>query len=583
MGVVGAFALIASCVGAALAGNSVTITVDGRAIQPDVPPQIVGDRVMVPVRAVAEALGANVDWEASTRTVRISSGGRGGPGAAPIRTELLEAAIAPQSAVECAIRWAEATMNRNGALRYAVSAPELRAKGMPESWVTGVSSPSVDSYEVSFSPADLTPESGRLRVRLFWWTSTGSSGASVEDIEVKHFPEMQGSPWLVVEVTEERNVDSGGAGCQAGEGDRAQGDQVQGAQAQGARAVSNRIPFLAIERPVKWNELGRYPVRRASWDLDSGVLSLGEKRFEFTDEQKRGFARFAWDGGERIALTPEPGDDLDLAEKDESGATTTGAAVELVRLNSLFDMVSVPGAGDETLIVRRPGFDEPFELEIRTVAGAKRLSLTPGLGAGVSLLRPIGLEQAGEDVKMYFESTVDRSNGTSGCGLVEATYSGDRIDWRVIANDLDIHEAGAGTKMVKAGDTVYIGRQEGTVLKVDVATGESSPCTVIDEAIRLFRDRYAHRVEYAAPPVLYEYGDVLIVDYEAPALREEVLDGRLNDRIAPVKCILAIRDGQVAGQIIIAGGKTMVLNGDMVTQTVVRPGEDFPRWVFPVN
>ena len=39
----------------------------------DVPPQIVGDRTVVPVRAISEALGANVGWDADTRTVTVSS------------------------------------------------------------------------------------------------------------------------------------------------------------------------------------------------------------------------------------------------------------------------------------------------------------------------------------------------------------------------------------------------------------------------------------------------------------------------------------------------------------------------------
>lgn len=39
----------------------------------DVPPQILNDRTMVPVRAVAEALEANVDWDPNGRVVKINS------------------------------------------------------------------------------------------------------------------------------------------------------------------------------------------------------------------------------------------------------------------------------------------------------------------------------------------------------------------------------------------------------------------------------------------------------------------------------------------------------------------------------
>lgn len=40
--------------------------------QLDSPPTIVGDRTLVPVRAIAEGLGKNVDWDDLTRTVLIT-------------------------------------------------------------------------------------------------------------------------------------------------------------------------------------------------------------------------------------------------------------------------------------------------------------------------------------------------------------------------------------------------------------------------------------------------------------------------------------------------------------------------------
>lgn len=52
--------------------------VSGRPVTLDVPPMIVRGRTMVPLRFVGEALGAQVDWDAATRTVFILS-----PGAQP--------------------------------------------------------------------------------------------------------------------------------------------------------------------------------------------------------------------------------------------------------------------------------------------------------------------------------------------------------------------------------------------------------------------------------------------------------------------------------------------------------------------
>ena len=53
-------------------GKTVAI-VNGQEVNFDVPATIKNDRTMVPVRFVSEALGANVEWESTTRTVIITT------------------------------------------------------------------------------------------------------------------------------------------------------------------------------------------------------------------------------------------------------------------------------------------------------------------------------------------------------------------------------------------------------------------------------------------------------------------------------------------------------------------------------
>ncbi len=50
------------------AESEITVLLDGVAIEFDQPPVIISDRTMVPVRAIYEALGADVEWDAATRT-----------------------------------------------------------------------------------------------------------------------------------------------------------------------------------------------------------------------------------------------------------------------------------------------------------------------------------------------------------------------------------------------------------------------------------------------------------------------------------------------------------------------------------
>ena len=53
--------------------DNVIISVSGKEIELDVPPQLVESRTLVPVRAVAESLDAEVKWEGDTQTVIITT------------------------------------------------------------------------------------------------------------------------------------------------------------------------------------------------------------------------------------------------------------------------------------------------------------------------------------------------------------------------------------------------------------------------------------------------------------------------------------------------------------------------------
>jgi len=58
-----------------LAADTISITLNGKTIPTDTPPFIdPNNRTMVPVRFISEALGANVAWDANTRTVTVTKG-----------------------------------------------------------------------------------------------------------------------------------------------------------------------------------------------------------------------------------------------------------------------------------------------------------------------------------------------------------------------------------------------------------------------------------------------------------------------------------------------------------------------------
>lgn len=57
-----------------LAAQPIRLVVNGREVKADPPPQMIGGRVFVPIRFVAEALGAKVEWDGNNQVVIISQG-----------------------------------------------------------------------------------------------------------------------------------------------------------------------------------------------------------------------------------------------------------------------------------------------------------------------------------------------------------------------------------------------------------------------------------------------------------------------------------------------------------------------------
>lgn len=64
-----ALSLLLSSAYTVMANDDIKVTIDGRQIAFDVPPQLINDRTMVPLRAIFENLGATVNWDADTQTV----------------------------------------------------------------------------------------------------------------------------------------------------------------------------------------------------------------------------------------------------------------------------------------------------------------------------------------------------------------------------------------------------------------------------------------------------------------------------------------------------------------------------------
>ena len=56
------------------ADENISLTVNGKSVETQVPPTIIDGRTMVPVRDIFEACGAKVNWDANTKTITGEKG-----------------------------------------------------------------------------------------------------------------------------------------------------------------------------------------------------------------------------------------------------------------------------------------------------------------------------------------------------------------------------------------------------------------------------------------------------------------------------------------------------------------------------
>jgi len=196
--IAGIIVLAAAFAAAAFAANPIKLIVNGQEIKPDVPPQIVNDRTMVPVRWVAEALGAEVKWEAETSSVVIYAYTPGSDSLAR-QIILLQKALAPTTPGEAVEKWARGVKGRNGALQYAVLSSELKKQKLSGyervGWVTGVSSPWVESLKIS-NGVKMQDGTWEYEVQFTQVASTGPAGTFVAKVTVK----QDGQNWYISQI-----------------------------------------------------------------------------------------------------------------------------------------------------------------------------------------------------------------------------------------------------------------------------------------------------------------------------------------------------------------------------------------------
>lgn len=183
--------LIVSLSTVAFAGASVVkMFYNGQEIKTDTNPLNLNGRILAPVRALAEAMGATVTWDKDSNQVNITGNDQS------VQIANLERALAPKTSLEAVNSWAEGVQMRNGAWQYAVMTSDQKKVSYDDfaamGWSTGTSSPWVKSFEVK-ELGMMDAGTYRFSVKFTWTDSTNSTSVTAQYITVKN---MDGT-WLV--------------------------------------------------------------------------------------------------------------------------------------------------------------------------------------------------------------------------------------------------------------------------------------------------------------------------------------------------------------------------------------------------
>ncbi|SFR17244.1 hypothetical protein [Desulfoscipio geothermicus] len=354
--------------------------------------------------------------------------------------------------------------------------------------------------------------------------------------------------------------------------EREHGQRVIGETAPQA-GIPEKVPFIFREKPARPGE--PWQVRTGVWDLQNGQVEMHEKAIFTVDAED---FMLSWDGGKRIGISPSaPGSLKGLIDN----RSDYSLSVLNSPLSSYIEKAKCPSHRDETFIVRNyPDQDYPV-LEIHRPLGVEKIALKPENPRQMFIFRCVAILPGDDKVDAFLEYSNRLSfGGDTRVGLARATVRGDEVEWKIIAGDIDVSEAGAGTRMARVGNRIVIAEQDNTVKTVDIVTGNISPYEEVNRRIKNFQEKNVYLTECLSPPAVHGYRGALIVSWVPAAIEEKEVNGNKIIHWIPMRYILAIKDDRVLGEVKLVRDELAVIKDDQVKQKMVVK-EGFPHWQFP--
>lgn len=182
----------------AFASANIKLFINGKYV--NLPVKLIDGEPFVPLPKIYKYIGLSYSYDRNNNRVYIKTEKIDSINA---QLNLLYQYVYPKSPDEAVEKWAYGVKYRNGALQYAVLSPSLKnirkASYERVNWVTGVSSPWVDSYDINKLKED------EYEVTFHLKTSTGP----YKDVKIIVRTKKYGDYYFVKEIIGDERIITG--------------------------------------------------------------------------------------------------------------------------------------------------------------------------------------------------------------------------------------------------------------------------------------------------------------------------------------------------------------------------------------
>ena len=333
--------------------------------------------------------------------------------------------------------------------------------------------------------------------------------------------------------------------------------------APGVSVPENVLPFAAVPG------ISGGTAFLGFWDLTAGTVTFDPVPL-FEVSYAQGFVRVLWDGGRRIGVMTEPAG-LPLANPSPAFAFD----VIVPRWFFGHDIAACPSGTSELVVLRPEDIGQLQTLYGEGPDSPPRVYRLDASGA------PAALTILPDHVEVVVFSWDESGLGDGRFHLFELKDGS--LTAGPVSPVLRVVMAGPGARFGRAGSRVYVAHPGADLSYWDISTGEVSRDEILTSLLKAYETEYAPEQESVTPPKLHGFRGTLVVVC-CPAAYILLLDSSGNEigrEFIQTMYIVAMRDGQVVGEVICHRGKLTVKKDGVVTQETDLTPDCTGEWQFP--